>query len=256
MKNKIFKMVHWNIASYYTTIICLYAAVALLLVFTFILNIVLPQSSHAFNGISFSAWIMALVIGIMSFSINLRFGMANGVSRQSVFWGFVFFALLLTAVIALINGLFIWLYSGASYGTLNTLFEFPQNPDIILIIHSSYIREHGILASLFPLLLSSWGLLLLFAGLGYFIGGAYYRMHKLLRIAVSIAVPVLLFIGLPIAITSVQSEILEDILLGMANFLTQLAVQPYLMFLVCLLGGTVFFLFSFLFQRRAPMKAN
>lgn len=257
MNNKIIKMVRWNMASYYTSLVCLYGVITLLLIFTFILNIVLPQSSHSFNGISFSTWIMALVLGIMSFSMNLRFGMANGVSRRSVFMGFLLFSLLATAVITLLNGLFIWLYSGASsLGTLNTVFEFPQNPDIILIIHSSYLQEHGILSSLFPLLVSSWGMLLLFIGLGYFIGGAYYRMHKLLRIAVSIVVPALLFIGLPIVFTTIQAEILQDILHALANFLMRLAAQPYFMFLCCTLGGLMFLLFSYLLLRRAPMKAN
>ena len=33
--------------------------------------------------------------------------------------------------------------------------------------------------------------------LGYFIGGAYYRMNKICKIVVSITVPALLFFGLP-----------------------------------------------------------
>lgn len=76
--------------------------------------------------------------------------------------------------------------------------------------------------------------------LGYFIGGAYYRMNKIWKIVVSITVPALLVFGLPLLLVAAPGRCS-----GNSGKLVFLCIEwvvrsPYNLALLWL-GGTVFF---------------
>lgn len=90
--------------------------------------------------------------------------------------------------------------------------------------------------------------------LGYFIGGAYYRMNKIWKIVVSITVPALLVFGLPLLLVAAPAGVVETLGNWFFSAIEWVVRSPYNLALLWL-GGTVFFgIFSWLLIRRAPVK--
>lgn len=90
--------------------------------------------------------------------------------------------------------------------------------------------------------------------LGYFIGGAYYRMNKICKIVVSITVPALLFFGLPLLLVAAPAGVVGALGNWFFSAVEWVVRSPYHLALLWL-GGTVLLgIFSWLLIRRAPVK--
>ena len=90
--------------------------------------------------------------------------------------------------------------------------------------------------------------------MGYFIGGAYYRMSRIVKILVSAGVPALVIVGLPLLFMilppAAQAAVINA-LQALGNFLM---VSPYRLALCMAVITVVFFLLAWLLIRRAPAK--
>ncbi len=215
-----------------------------------ILNIILTMQFGIGDetvSTTISAGIYFFVIGIVYSHHNMRVGLANSISRKSIFNGTILAALLLSILAAIINfaaGRIITLLNTQSV----TLYEWLSS--------SMYLNQpsNGVIYILAYLLNGIVTSLLAFLT-GWFIGSAYYRMNRGLKIAVSIGVPALLFIGLPIlsAQSSAFSAALSTIFKTILNFVT---LSPFYLTLFLLALCVVFTLLSWLLLRRAPVKAT
>ena len=232
---KIMKMFRWYWQNTYWALVGFYGAMLGVLLLGSTIAICAGESEVSVNGFSFSSAVMVF------FSAGTRFGPSNGASRKSTFCGFLLFLVTLSAGKMLIN--MILSQMGQWFG-----------------VHTQELE-----ALLYPGTSGFGGWLSIFlcqtaAGLatgilGYFIGGAYYRMSKIWKIVVSIAVPALVVIGLPlffVSFPSVAEGIVVKLLAPLGNWVLR---SPYCLALLFLGTAALLGLFSWLLIRRAPVKA-
>ena len=175
---KIKQMLRWNWQNSWLSLVIVYAVMVGLCLLSAILVAVVADGDIYFNGLTFSSTVMVFILGIVLFSQSLRFGLATGVSRRSVFWGFgvfiLFFALITVAADFLLEKIFGLLVAPTG--------------DLLPQIYEQYIQASSKPAAFISLAVCSLTLKLLAGLSGFFIGGAYYRMNKALKLLVSIGV--------------------------------------------------------------------
>lgn len=141
-------------------------------------------SQISFNGLEFSTLIFLFIAGLNSFSTTFRCFLQNGLSRSRLVLSYAACMVILALAMALLDGLNLLL--PAQWVTYESLFGQAYGPQWM-------VSAGGIATSLL------WGALLNFrvAMLGYFITALYYRMSRLLKVLVSVGVPVLFVVILP-----------------------------------------------------------
>ncbi|MGI6366215.1 MAG: hypothetical protein ACOX2G_10915 [Bacillota bacterium] len=139
------------------------------------------------NGIEVSSMIFILVSGMNSFKETFRMFLQNGRSRKTLFLSFLCSLLPLTGAMAIID---------TSLGAIGRSLDYYQS------IFDVYLQQYFSNSSSLVSYLVGLSLGIFFyatcAFVGYFITTLYYRMNKGLKLLVSIGVPVLLIIVLPI----------------------------------------------------------
>lgn len=242
---KIKQMLRWNWQNSWLSPVIVYGVMAAICLLSFILATAAGDSHVTFSGVSMSSTVLVFVLGIVLFSQGLRFGLTNGVSRRSVFWAFGVFMLMFAVIIAAADFLLDKLFS-ALLGPTN---------ELLPALYPSYAEEKGVFPSFLAMAVCSISLKLATGLFGYFIGGAYYRMNKVLKLVISISVPALLVVVLPIAVSLLPADgqkALLEIVTAVARFLFS---TPYALTLVATGMIILFYFFSWLFIRRAPAKA-
>ena len=241
---KIKQMLRWNWQNSWLSLVIVYAVMVGLCLLSAILTAVMDEGDIYFNGLTVSSTVMVFVLGIVFFSQSLRFGLATGVSRRSVFWGFGAFILLFALITVAADFLLERLFG---------LLVAPSN-ELLTQIYDRYIQANSKPAAFISLAVCSLTLKLLAGLSGFFIGGAYYRMSKALKLLVSIGVPVTLFVILPLAVGMLPEKSQLALLAWLEAGLVFLGETPYYLALVVAVTGVLFFVFSWLFIRRAPAK--
>ena len=137
------------------------------------------------SGIDLATIIFLFVLGLNLFKSQFYFLIQNGVTRKANFVGFLASTLIVTvfAIMDLIISMI-----------MNNLIGYES---FYNLLYANAAQGYGIIDILKYLLflIAIYGVSLI---LGYFITILYYAMNKLLKIIVSVSVPVFLFIGLPI----------------------------------------------------------
>jgi len=154
----------------------------------FILEVMISsllQGSEDTGGMGPAVNIFMLVMGMNAFKSQFKLFMQNGLSRKTLFTGFLLGVLILAASLAVLDLAFGWLQS------------------MFLQYESPYMSRFGILydsdyASLGDSLLWNFLNYLALGMAGFFIGSMYYRLNKALKLTVSIGVPVTIFVVLPL----------------------------------------------------------
>lgn len=182
----------------------------------------------------FSSMVYLFVIGIVAFREHLLFALGSGVSRKTFFVSFLMLAAALCLFSALVNEGMDWAFARVLPNSVEWLETF-NRPSI-----GKYVLS---IALSFGLILS-----------GFFIGGAYYRMNKLAKTAVSITVPVLLFMGIPLLVTCLPKNVQTALASAVGNFFSWLFLSVYNAALVACGLIAVMLLLSWLLIRRAPSK--
>ena len=160
---KIGKMFRWYWQNTYWGLVGFYGAMLFLMLLGFVIMVFSSTEEVSVNGFAFSAEIMLLVMGIIFFPAGTRFGLSNGVSRKTVFCGMVLFLLALSVGMTLVNLLGQW--AGSAMG-LNT-------DAVEKMVYPSLTGLGGHFGVIVSQIAGGWAL----GMLGYFIGGAYYRIH-------------------------------------------------------------------------------
>ena len=223
---KIGKMFRWYWQNTYWGLVGFYGAMLFLMLLGFVIMAFSSTEEVSVNGFAFSAEIMLLVMGIIFFPAGTRFGLSNGVSRKTVFCGMVLFLLALSVGMTLVNLLGQW--AGSAMG-LNT-------DAVEKMVYPSLTGLGGHFGVIVSQIAGGWAL----GMLGYFIGGAYYRMNKIWKIVVSITVPALLVFGLPLLLVAAPAGVVETLGNWFFSAIEWVVRSPYNLALVWL-GGTVFF---------------
>lgn len=238
---KTMKMFKWYWQNTYWALVGFYGAMLGVLLIGSTIAVCAGESEVSINGFSFSSAVMIFVMGIVFFSAGTRFGPSNGASRKSTFCGFLLFLITLSAGKMLIN---MALSQMGQWAGIHT-----QELEALLYPGAS---GFGGWLSVF-LCQTAAGLTT--GILGYFIGGAYYRMNKIWKIAVSVTVPALAVLGLPLFLVyfpSAAEWIAVRLLIPLGNWLL---LSPYCLTLLFLGTAVLLGVFCWLMIRKAPVKA-
>lgn len=219
------------VACYYGLLVLL--ATATYLIFTVALS---TDGSLGFRG---TTVIFVFVIGIVSFYTYIKTGFSFSVSRRTVFLSLLISALVIAALTAMVDSIF----------TLVVPLLFPRLSEAVFLF-GDYSASFDILSVLCYYCVEAFA----FLCAGFFTGGLYYRMNKGLKIGVSVGVPALVIIGIPMALVSLPPVILNSIGNLLALLFTFAQASPFNSMLFYLLGAAIATLFLWLLIRRAPVK--
>ncbi len=189
--------------------------------------------------------IFIFIVGLNSFKQNFLFLSVNNIPRKRQFQGFVLTALAVSGIMAAVD---------TTYASI--LSEFVNYSSAFMQIYGNWITQTAkpvIIVTSFI-----WSTALYTAAIigGYLITCLYYRMIKLLKIIVSIGVPVLLFMVLPAVDATLLngriSKWLNEVLLVLGGFSN--GINPYIAVLSLSVGAAVAAGLSFLLVRKAVVR--
>ncbi len=226
------------------SVIVFYIVMLAMFLLDLIVSLVLSDGQKSeVSGTEVISAIFFWVLGITCFKMNLKMAFANCVSRKTEFISTMLSSAVYAFIMVFLNAGIAFLFSTIS----TTDFVFDQ-------MYANYAFANGFIKFLTWFLYEFLSLLSLFAA-GYFIGALYYRMNKGLKITVSVGVPAILLIGMPIAagIFGPDSLFVKAIISCM-DFLTRTIANPYGAILLSLCVLAICGVFTFLLIRKAPIK--
>lgn len=226
--------------------IIFYGVIAFIIIVSLIIKYALGVVDMGTSGMGSATFIFLFVVGLNSFKSQFTLFLQNGISRRTMLVGFVLSSL----IVALGMGLIDSLYPLALRGVLG--FE--------TTYQMMYSAGTGFGAFAMGLI---WNVLAYFTALcfGFLVTTLYYRMNKALKLIVSIGVPVLLFVALPLLEVLVPSinimSRLMNALTWMLGFdLSTGAVYPARSFGSFCVLSAAFTGLSYLLIRRATVKSE
>ncbi len=248
-------------------IIIFYGVLMALFLLQLLMASLMHGGSNSSSGVEFASNIFLFVVGLNAFKAQFRLFLQNGLSRKTLFTGFVTGLFLLSAAMVVIDLAFGWFrglfvnYTGMYMERFGSLYA-DKN--------SFQALAEGILWSF---------LAYVTAGMtGYLITSLYYRMSKALKLAVSIGLPALVFIVIPLidglytkgAITAFFVNVFAfafgfgitiDLSKGFVGLIAQIAnlengvpLYPYRAILYSVISIIVTGTLSFLLIRKATVK--
>ncbi|MDL2318901.1 hypothetical protein LJC74_07510 [Eubacteriales bacterium OttesenSCG-928-A19] len=178
---KIKQGVRYYLHDYSRSVLIFYVVIATLIVINFVLRIFLRGASGGMSGMESATAIFLLVVGLNSFKTPFGLFLQNGVSRRTLWVDFLISAAILSVGMAVVDTLYGLLLTGTLRYT--TMFA------------TMYLR--GVRG--FSAMGLLWSCFANFTAMtfGFFVTTLYYRMNRPLKLLVSIGVPLLFFVVLP-----------------------------------------------------------
>ena len=228
-------------------LIIFYIVIYSLLILTTTLQILFRDyiGDSDIGGMDLSSVIFLFVIGLNVFKSTFHMFSANGISRKTMFVSFIATTGILCSGMAIID-------------SINALIinQFVDYQPIMAQLFASRYSDIGIAAYGEGLL---WMFFMYAASMmfGFFLTTAYYRMNKPLKLAISIGVPGLLFVILPILDTLIfHGEVYKAIGILIAFCTGQLSGSPYVAMASNVVFYAIFATLGFLLVRRATEKLS
>lgn len=227
------------------TLLIFYSIIVSLVLLTLLLNSIFV--GHAsFGGLELSASISLFVFGLNAFKPNLRMFLQSGTSRRTLWCSFCIAAVGVALSVGLINSLFPVVFR-QTVGYESTF-------DLLYLTYASSIQGYSLLRTLW----CSMGYMS-FLFLGFFLSTLYYRMNTLLKVIVSVGVPALVFVVMPIAEVYFSwfhgfTSLLRFTSWAMGLILTEGKSIPWRGVGSMAVFSAVMAGLSFLLIRRAPLK--
>lgn len=235
------------------SILCYYLIfIGVLIILPLAAYLTAPEHTYvSFNGLDFVSLIFLFVMGLCTFKENFLLLLQNGISRKTFFAGkiltFLSAALIISVFDKVIFGLltlFSHVVPWIQAPMLAIRASWP-NPDITDF--SSEITA-GALAVDF---ISEFFSALFMLAVGGFITVLFYRLNKTGKVAVSIGVPALCAIILPLIDLYITHGALSSLLEAISTWISESEFHSILSDFVTFL---IFSLLTFLLLRRMPVK--
>ncbi len=252
--------IKYHLRDYRNTIIGMYLCVYIICILIFISDSLRGRNLNAvrigsFNGLEIVSAITIFIVGLNSFKENFKFFMVNGISRKT--------QLVSTAV---------------SLGILSALFAFIDTINSILFrllinLHPLFLQmyapRYGIETfknnllnfNITPQMLAEnflWLIFLYFfiSMIGLSITTLYYRMNRSTKIAVSIAVPLIFFNGIPAIDEFFFQGVIHAFLVRFAKAAWGFTAgyNPYIAMVSMFLFAAIFGAVTYLLARRAAVR--
>ncbi len=242
---KIKQMLVWNWKAFWTSLAVVMAIMlAINLLLVGLLSFIPGGEEGTANTTEVTTIVMSVTIGIVGFSGGLRFGGANGVSRRSVYWGYLGFGLTYSAALvigfAAIDLLFSW------SGMMN-------NNQIFRLTYGAWMQSRPAWQVGLAQFLDKGVLCVMGSMLGYFLGGAFYRLGKVGKIVLAAGVPALIAFFIPIVLFVLPDSVRTWLLKAVTQLWSFIAASPLNGAVFMLVFAAAFAVFSWLLIRRAPV---
>ena len=206
----------------------------------------MPEETY-FGGLEFSGWIYMLIVGLISVRQDLRLFLQNGRGRHTVF--------LCQLIVALLGAVVLSLGGPVLNAALKLVAKLVAPGRIVISSFEALFMQSGTGVGTWESMEFNFLLCIPSFFVGMFISLLYYRLTKRGKILVSIAVPAVLFVGLPMALAN--NAAVFSAFVHVVQFFTGLFDSPLgLAAALSLLLTVLFALFSWLLLRRAPVKAQ
>ncbi len=244
---RIKSVIKYNLSEMKTSIMVFYvviAAVMALIGFSFIM-----MSGNNTNvnsgGTEAATVIFIFVVGLNSFKNNYLFLSTNGISRKTQFMGFVSSAFIICVILSVIDGI----YS-------NILPQFINYESMFYQLYYTWADVLPKIQGIMTGFIWSISLYFLAVASGYFITILYYRMNKILKIAVSITVPSVMFVVLPIVDGNYAEGKISNFLWNAMRTLGGFTVEmnPFTGVLSMTAGAVIILGLAYLLVRKAGVK--
>jgi hypothetical protein len=209
-------------------------------------------SSASISGLEMASIIFLFIVGLNSFRETFRMMMQNGVSRKTMFKGYIFTALVLSVGMSVINMVLLWIGKAMTAANHNVVYT--------SLLEQLYApRYSGSVDSIRPVLEGLLFMICLSIAammFGYFITAMYYRLTKAGKIAVSVGVPAVLIVGLPIFDAVVTNGLIYRATRQLVSFAFgfQNGCNPYFAIVSSLLVSGLLAVISWLLVRKAVIK--
>lgn len=213
----------------------------------FVLAAVVSGNGSYSSGFDMAVTIYMFVAGIISVREDLRLFLQNGRGRPTVFLAQIIVALFASAALAVVCGLLTDLFR------LITIWVAPQLE--FTSLYGLFVAgngAHGLAALAETIAFTFFQCLPAFL-FGMVVSLIYYRLSKLGKVAFSIAVPAVLFVGLPILIGT-NPEIAKAFVAFITFFAEFLKTPLALLAAFTLVSSPILALGSWLLLRKAPIK--
>lgn len=211
-----------------------------------IISISVSNRDNSFmGGGELAAAIFLFVVGLNSFKHNFLFLSVNGIPRKLLFKGFVLTALIICTIMSAID---------VTYA--NIVSQFLNYKSAFHQLYGGWTENTSWPLVFIINLLWNIATYLFAIMAGYFITGLYYKMTKLQKIIVSIGVPGLLFIVLPVIEETVTKGRISNWIQVVTLVLNGLSkgINPSVAVLSYTVGAAIAAGFSFLLVRKAIVK--
>ncbi|MBH1940693.1 hypothetical protein I5677_07320 [Mobilitalea sibirica] len=223
--------------------------IIVLLVHVFFASIITVNDTtfRSDGGFEVATIIYLFISGLNSFKETFGMFIQNGVSRKTMFLSRTVSFLVISLIMVFMNFIFVRVLGllNSSRFSVTDMYEniFEKRVDTI----------NGLTRG-FESLMLSLGVYLIAISLGYLITVAYYRMNKAGKLAVSVGVPVSVFVLLPMIdltldgrITSFMAKILTTIIGIRSGY-------PYYMYITSIIAFALFIMLSWFLMRKAVDK--
>lgn len=223
----------------------IYYAIIYLILFLTVILLKSMNIEGEISSIDVATMIFLLVIGMNLFKAPFRLFLQNGVSRKTMFVSFLCFSGCICAFMAILDQINYRIFS--CFSTYAQMFSW--------LYAGRYETMFGVQQTLEGIVWSLFGYLL-FTVLGFFITVLYYRCNKWQKFAISIGVPGVLFIILPLLDGNFfQGQIILNIVKFFRIALgLEYGVNPLIGTLSFAIGAAILGGITFLLMRKAPVK--
>lgn len=229
---------------YYFVILCFIALMGV--------SIAIPDSTAQSNitGMEMITVVFLFVIGLNSFKEDFLILLQNGFSRKSIFTSGVLSMLIISIGMTIIDSVILAVCKLAAGNNQNIRVE-----GIFEINYRNHVNSIGSFRVHMESLIFQILMYLTFIVIGYFITIAYYRMNKAAKTAVSIGVPVGLFVIMPIIDDIIMKGRINRSISELFIFAFGFQIQnPFYGMVTFLILIDVFAAFSWMLMRRAVVK--
>ncbi|MDD4297802.1 MAG: hypothetical protein PHC69_12750, partial [Ruminiclostridium sp.] len=195
------------------------------------------------EGLEFASAIFLFVVGLNSFKEVFRMFIQNGISRKNMFISHIISTLAICGAMTLIDSVIALLFKG-----ITSISGGSRTEGMLQMMYGQQIASVGtFLASIFL----TFFIYIMFFAFGFFLTTLYYRMSKSMKIIVSVGVPALLMVVLPI----LDAVLFRNFIFTVTAKITGAAfINPY----ICMLSNFILFgvltVLSWLLVKKAVVK--
>jgi len=227
-------------------ILIFYIVIVCVLAFMFIFSATKrnnPEIQGSIRGLELASAIFLFVLGLNSFKETFRMFMQNGISRKTMLVSHIACTLAICILMAFIDSILSLL--SRSITVINSGIYSAG------IMEMAYGRHINSIGTFIVSVLLCFFIYIACTAMGFFITTLYYRMNRTQKTAVSIGVPALLFVILPL---------LDAFLLGgrffasLGRFIQSAFGSPFMCMLSCMILFGIFTALSWLLVRKAVIK--